>query len=92
MVLLLKIEWKWQQDGGSDFIQFSLLKLCDSNILWQNLFYLNKSKRHLHTSYTFAKMLEPGKVSISKEKGSGDPVCYAKICAPATQKREPHRR
>lgn len=92
MVFLLKIEWKWQQDRGSDFIQFSLLKLGNSNILWQNLFYLIKSKNHFHTSYTYAKILKPGKVSISKEEGSGYPVCYAKVCAPAKQKSEPDRR
>lgn len=73
-------------------MQFSLLKLFNSNVLRKILFYIIKSERVFIPLVLMPKLKEPGKVSISKEKGSDSPVCYAKSCAPEKQRSEQNRR
>lgn len=74
----------------SDFMQFSLLNY--SIQMFSDRIYFALLNLIFHTSYTNAKIKEPGNVFISKEKGSGYPVFYAKPCAPEKQRIEPDRR
>lgn len=71
-------------------MQFSLSEPSNSNVVWQNLFYIIKSES-LHNSFTCAKIKTPGEGSISKEKGSGYPRGYVKTCAPEKQRSGPDR-